>query len=97
MSYFGSRLRSLIPPLFVVVIIAVAIVSTGGLFVDSKASEAPAPAISASAKLGQAAGETIISEVGLVVDQATAEPQSEMSENTPVEENTPVPVGRIHP
>ena len=92
MSYFGSRLRSLIPPLFVVVIIAVAIVSTGGLFVDSKASEAPAPAISASAKLGQAAGETIISEVGLVVDQATAEPQSEMSENTPVGESTPVRV-----
>ncbi len=73
MPFFASNLRSLIPPLLVVVIIAVATASSWGLFGVGKISEAPAPAIVASQKSSQGAERTNIPEVEAVADQGTSE------------------------
>ena len=73
MPFFGSRLRSLVPPLLVVVIIAVATASSWDLLGVSKVSEAPAPAIGALEESSQAAEGTSIPEVESAANQVTVE------------------------
>ena len=93
MQYFVSMLRSLIPPLLVVAIIATAIASTWGLLSGGKASEAPAPAIGATEKSVQAGGETDIPEVESVADQAAVEPTGATLQAAPEPRNVKVAEG----
>ena len=93
MPYFGSKLRSLFPPLLIVAIITTAIASTWGLFSGGKTYEAPSTAIGASENLGQAAGETKVLEITLDAQEVTLGPQRATPEGTPESGNVRVAEG----
>ncbi len=93
MPFFASNLRSLIPPLLIVVIIAVATASSWGLFGVGKISEAPAPDIVGSEKSSQGAERTNISEAEAVAGQATAGLTGETSQGAVESGNVKVAEG----